>query len=34
MSYLTQWQFWAAVIAVALVVNYVYNRFTGKGQAV
>lgn len=32
MAYLGHWQFWFAVVAVAVVVNYLYNRFTGKGQ--
>lgn len=33
-AYLTNWQFWAAVIVVALAVNWAWTRFTGKGQAV
>jgi len=33
-EYLTHWQFWAAVVVVALVVNYLYNNFTGKGKIV
>lgn len=34
MQYITHWQFWAAVLIVALVMNWVYNKFTGKGKLV
>lgn len=34
MAYIGQWQFWVAVVVVALAVNWVYNAFTGKGKAV
>jgi len=31
-EYLGHWQFWLAVIVVALVTNWAWNKFTGKGQ--
>ena len=34
MQYLTSWHFWLAVIVVALITNFAWNKFTGKGQAV
>lgn len=34
-EYLFHWEFWAAVVAVALVVNWGYDRFFGgKGKLV
>lgn len=32
LEYIRQWQFWFAVIVVSLIVNYFWNRFTGKGK--
>lgn len=34
MTYLRQWQFWAAVLIVALVINFAWNYFTKKGQLI
>lgn len=32
-EYLFHWQFWVAVILVAVITNYVWSRFLGgKGQ--
>lgn len=34
-EYLTHWQFWASVVIVALIVNFVWGRYMGgKGQAI
>lgn len=29
-EYLTHWQFWVAVVLVAVTVNYVWTKFLGK----
>jgi len=34
MQYLKVPAFWIAVVAVALVVNWIWNKFTAKGKLV
>jgi L-asparagine transporter-like permease len=33
MSYLTQWQFWFAVIAVAVIVHFIMGFVGGKSSS-
>lgn len=34
MQYIKEPMFWAAVVLVAVVVNWLWSRFTGKGKLV
>lgn len=34
LQYITSWHFWVAVVIVAVVINFIYNKFTGKGKLV
>jgi hypothetical protein len=33
-EYIGSWQFWLAVVVVAVAVNYLWQKFGGKGKVV